>query len=79
MPREIPAKGAAVCQLLEDLPASTIAMYFGDDEADEEAFANLPGQITVKVGGNPNTRARYYLRSPGEVVRCLFRLERELT
>lgn len=79
MPQEIPGKGAAVRQLLEDLPASTIAMYFGDDQTDEEAFANLPGQITVKVGGNRNTRARYYLRSPSEVVRCLLRLERELT
>jgi trehalose 6-phosphate phosphatase len=79
MPRELPGKGVAARNLLARLPEATVAMYFGDDDTDEEAFAVLPDQITVAVGRERTTRARFYLRSPAEVLQCLFRLERELT
>ena len=78
MPREIPGKGDAVRNLLAKLPVPTVALYFGDDDTDEEAFAVLLDQISVKVGRERGTRARFYLRSPAEVLRCLFRFEREL-
>jgi trehalose 6-phosphate synthase/phosphatase len=78
VPREIPGKGVAVRKLLEGLQGTTVAMYFGDDETDEEAFAVLPRQITVRIGRERRTRARFYLRSPAEVQRCLFRIERDL-
>jgi trehalose-phosphatase len=77
-PREVPGKGVAVRELLEGLPDKTAAMYFGDDETDEEAFAVLAGQITVKVGRAQGTQANFYVRSPGEVLRFLVLLEREL-
>jgi trehalose 6-phosphate phosphatase len=78
MPRETPGKGAAVLALLAELPQATAVMCFGDDATDEEAFAVLPTEITVKVGRRRETRARFYLRNPGEVLRCLARLEKEL-
>jgi trehalose-phosphatase len=76
VPREVPGKGVAVRELMKGLPDTTVAMYFGDDETDEEVFAVLPGQITVRVGRGRSTRADFYVRSPGEVLRFLFLLER---
>lgn len=78
VPREVPGKGAAVRELLEGLPDKTVVVCFGDDETDEEAFAVLPSQITVRVGRVHTTRANFYVRSPGEVLRFLVLLEREL-
>lgn len=79
VPEQVPGKGAAVRELLQGLTDKTVAMYFGDDETDEEAFAALPGQITVRVGRVHGTRANYYVRSPGEVLRFLFLLEKGLS
>ena len=79
LPRDIPGKGAAVVELLEALPGPKVAMYFGDDETDEEAFAALPGQITVKVGSGTNTRAAFHVRNAAEVLHFLSRLEKELS
>jgi trehalose-phosphatase len=76
VPREVPGKGVAVRELMEGLPDRTVAMYFGDDDTDEEVFAVLPGQITVRVGRAHGTRADFYVRNPGEVLRFLFLLER---
>ncbi|WP_347251382.1 trehalose-phosphatase [Legionella sp.] len=48
--------------------ANVIPIYIGDDVTDEDAFQlfNLNG-ITVKVGANTNTHARYFLESPNQV------------
>jgi trehalose 6-phosphate phosphatase len=78
LPREFPGKGVAVLELFARLPEKKIAIYFGDDETDEEAFSVLPGQITVNVGGGGNTHASFYVRSPSEVLHFLSRLEKEL-
>jgi trehalose 6-phosphate phosphatase len=78
LPREFPGKGFAVLQLFARLPEKKIAIYFGDDETDEEAFSVLPGQITVNVGGGGNTHASFYVRSPSDVLNFLSRLEKEL-
>jgi trehalose 6-phosphate phosphatase len=78
LPREFPGKGVAVLQLFAPLPEKKIAIYFGDDETDEEAFAVLPGQITVNVGSGTNTHASFYVRGPSEVLHFLSRLEKEL-
>lgn len=40
--------------------------YLGDDMTDESVFNNMKG-ISVIVGRRPETAARYWLRSPGEV------------
>jgi trehalose 6-phosphate phosphatase len=78
LPREFPGKGVAVLELFARLPEKKIAIYFGDDETDEEAFSVLPGQITVNVGGAGNTHASFYARNPSEVLQLLSRLETEL-
>jgi trehalose 6-phosphate phosphatase len=78
VPAEIQGKGAAVSKLVKRLPAGTLAVYVGDDTTDEAAFAALESQITVRVGNARSTGARFYLRNPGEVLRFLTRLEREL-
>jgi trehalose-phosphatase len=78
LPREFPGKGVAVLELFARLPEKKIAIYFGDDQTDEEAFSVLPGQITVNVGGAGNTYASFYVQSPSEVLQFLSRLETEL-
>ena len=78
LPREFPGKGVAVLKLFAQLPEKKVAIYFGDDETDEEAFSVLPGQITVSVGGGGNTHASFYVRSPSDVLQFLSRLEKEL-
>ncbi len=78
LPREFPGKGVAVLELFAQLPEKKIAIYFGDDQTDEEAFSVLPGQITVNVGGAGNTHASFYVQSPSEVLQFLSRLETEL-
>jgi trehalose-phosphatase len=78
LPRELPGKGSAALELFAAMPGTATAIYFGDDETDEEAFAVLPGQITVKVGAGRKTRANYYVKGPGEVLYFLSRLGKEL-
>jgi trehalose 6-phosphate phosphatase len=78
LPREFPGKGVAVLELFARLPEKKIAIYFGDDQTDEEAFSVLPGQITVNVGRAGNTHASFYVQSPSEVLQFLCRLETEL-
>ena len=78
LPREIPGKSAAVRKVLRGLPAGIPVVYMGDDGTDEAVFAVLKDQITVRVGRRASTRARYYVRTPGDVLRFLERLGREL-
>jgi len=79
LPREIAGKGAAVLEVLAQLPAAPLTIYVGDDITDESAFAALPRGITVRVGkASDSTRARFGLRNPAEV-RCFLRkLEGEI-
>lgn len=51
-----------------------LALYVGDDVADEAVFARLRG-VTVSVGRAHNTFARYFVRSPAEVRELLSRLD----
>jgi trehalose-phosphatase len=53
--------------------ANWIAIYVGDDVADERVFARWSG-ISVIVGRRSRTAARYYLQSPAEVRAFLDRL-----
>jgi trehalose 6-phosphate phosphatase len=64
-------------RVIADSPAAALA-YIGDDEPDEPAFAALEGHVTIRVGKNPQTHARFFLKSPSEVLRFLSMLEREL-
>jgi len=78
LPRELPGKSSAVRDALAKLPPGTPAVYLGDDDTDETAFAVLTDQITIRVGKTPNTHARYWLGAPADVLRFLTRVEREL-
>jgi trehalose 6-phosphate phosphatase len=69
-------KGAAVRRLCSEWPAFT-PVYFGDDATDEDAFAavNEAGGVSVLVAKRPRpTAARYRLKDPAAVARCLARL-----
>jgi trehalose 6-phosphate phosphatase len=79
LPPEVQGKGRAVRLLLAELPHGTLPIYVGDDTTDESAFAELRRGITVRVGKHRRTTARFYLRSPDEVVAFLERLEAEIT
>jgi trehalose-phosphatase len=79
LPREIAGKGATIRGLLAARAAGTLAIYVGDDAADELAFSAIPDQITVHVGKKTNTCARFLLQNPAEVLRFLTRVERELS
>jgi trehalose 6-phosphate phosphatase len=78
LPSEIPGKSSAVEEVLGELPAAAAIVYIGDDCTDEAAFAALPNQITVRVGREPGTFARYFVRAPADVLRLLARFEKEL-
>jgi trehalose 6-phosphate phosphatase len=78
LPVEIRGKGVAARDRLKQFPAGTAAIYIGDDGTDESAFQELHDQITIRVGKTNETHARYYLRSPREVIHFLSRLENEL-
>lgn len=77
LPRQIPGKGETMKKVVADSPSAALA-YIGDDEPDEPAFAALQGHVTIRVGANPQTHARFFLKNPGDVLRFLSVLEREL-
>ncbi len=63
-------KGQAIIKILKLQRAmgKSIIIFIGDDKTDEDAFRLLPsGSITVRVGRNKSTHARYYVRSFLEV------------
>ncbi len=71
------SKATAVRAILSKLKGKSrdlcIPVYFGDDLTDEPVFREIGREgWTVKVGrSRAPTAARYYLRSPAEVVRWL--------
>lgn len=52
-------------------------VYLGDDVTDESVFKHLRG-ITVVVGRRSATAARYFLQTPGDVLKFLLRLGKAL-
>jgi trehalose 6-phosphate phosphatase len=68
-------KGNAVRWILERLAvAGSRAVYIGDDRTDEDAFAALPTEITIKVGFSTATHARYQVSGCDDVALFLQRL-----
>src|SRR5579875_1745881 len=78
MPRELEGKGATVRKLAEKAGEGALVIYAGDDTTDESVFATLRRGITLHVGSNPHTQARFRVRNPEEVRRFLEILEEEL-
>jgi trehalose-phosphatase len=68
-------KGRAVLKMLNILKLKEkkyICVYIGDDRTDENAFKVLnKNEITIHVGTNKRTQAKYYLRSTKEVYKFL--------
>jgi trehalose 6-phosphate synthase/phosphatase len=64
-------KGKAALNLIEKNDYDFI-IAFGDDYTDEDIFKALPDSaITIKVGGNNVSSAKFYLRNPVEVRKLL--------
>jgi len=66
-------KGKTVCRLLAAYSSAALAVYIGDDQTDEDAFALLPAEsITIRVGSSTvPTVARYRIEDPAAVQRFL--------
>ncbi len=73
-------KGRAVTRILADSPPEAAAAFLGDDLTDEDAFAALAGRrqtltALVRAEWRPS-RARVWLRPPGELLDFLDRWTR---
>lgn len=65
-------KGAALKQIAARLGLpGCAAFYAGDDTTDESVFTALPTGLTVRVGGDAPTAARWTARDPADVLRLL--------
>jgi trehalose 6-phosphate phosphatase len=78
-PRQIRGKGIAIKNMLAAVPAPFLPFYVGDDLTDESVFAALRDGVTVLVGPQRATNARFILRNSDEVCVFLQRLEAELS
>ncbi len=65
-------KGHATSWLRDRLLGSrSVLIYFGDDQTDEDVFAEHREEVTVKVGNICQTSARYFVEGPDCVQRFL--------
>jgi trehalose 6-phosphate phosphatase len=67
-------KGRAVRWLADRLAggaADPAVIFLGDDHTDEDAFAALPDGVTVMVGPDRQSAARYRVESPAEAAEFL--------
>lgn len=70
-------KGRAVRALVARVAPEGRVLYAGDDTTDEDVFAALEGRpdaVTIRVGEAGDTRARFRLDGPGEILELLGRL-----
>jgi len=74
LPAGLPDKGAAVVRLANGHGSGDLAIYAGDDTTDEPAFAALEHGVTIHVGNNSKTQARYRVHDPREMILFLERL-----
>jgi trehalose 6-phosphate phosphatase len=72
--RDAPDKGSALAYAVTAFACNT-AIYIGDDETDEDAFAALPPErlLSIRIGNGPS-RARFHLGSQQEIDAVLERL-----
>ncbi len=65
-------KGRAVQWILMHEDPESLPVYIGDDRTDEDAFTALAERgITIKVGYDKNSAAKYFLEDVSEVERFL--------
>ena len=79
LPRTPWNKGTAVRWInrLQGIPSRS-AIYIGDDASDEDVFEALTDGVTIKVGSNGQTSAKYLLSGPDEVQELLTSVARQL-
>jgi trehalose 6-phosphate phosphatase len=77
-PPAVPGKLSAIEKIAHSLKGGTAIVCVGDDPTDEPGFGALRNQITVRVGKRARTNARYYVRTPAELLHFLQRLEGEI-
>jgi trehalose 6-phosphate phosphatase len=72
IPRDAVDKGV-VLQRARRLLACDTAIYVGDDDTDEVAFGSAPPDqlLAIRVGRAASSRARYRLRTQGDIDRLL--------
>jgi trehalose 6-phosphate phosphatase len=70
--RGAPDKGTALQYARRALACDT-AIYVGDDDTDEVAFASAPPSelLAIRVGGEPTSRAGYRLKTQRDIDRLL--------
>ncbi len=74
-PRVSANKGTAALWLRKHQSGEKgLPIFIGDDVTDEDAFRAFPDGITIKVGGQRPTIARYAVAGPEEVLSFLTRL-----
>lgn len=67
LPPGSPGKGKASVALMNHLRCTGL-FFIGDDETDETVFAMQEGlTLGVRVGHQPHSRARYYIKHQSEV------------
>jgi trehalose 6-phosphate phosphatase len=71
VPAAAPHKGAALLELMYQLNC-TAALYIGDDDTDEDVFS-LPDTriLTVRIGKNKISAARFFLKRQTEITEVL--------
>lgn len=68
-------KGDAALWLIQKLGEDGIPIYIGDDKTDEDAFKKISRGLTFIVSRKARqSNARYYLKSPEDVYKFLYRL-----
>ncbi|MEJ2006620.1 MAG: trehalose-phosphatase [Acidobacteriota bacterium] len=77
-PKDMGSKGKAAKELLQQFPGRELAIYAGDDTTDETAFAAIRNGVTIRVGKFRETKAKFFLRNPAEVLKFLRKLEETL-
>ncbi|MBA4311284.1 MAG: trehalose-phosphatase [Chlorobiaceae bacterium] len=63
-------KGQAILRILKMFRATdkSIIIFIGDDKTDEDAFKLLPSRaVTIRVGKNKSSNAKYFVRNTSEV------------
>lgn len=71
VPAGAPHKGIALLELMEQTNTRT-AFYIGDDDTDEDVFSLSDSKVlTVRVGRNRNSQARFFIQKQSEINRIL--------
>ncbi len=58
-------------KIQKKIKAPPVAMFIGDDATDEDVFLTLKRGITIKVGGEEQSQAKYRLTDTDDVLRFL--------